>query len=74
MIYNFPFRVLAERSVEPHMAGFLQSLRPGRKCVIITDGLVRKIIADRIAGSMSGFAAEVLCFDSLEKKTSIDFP
>lgn len=68
MIYNFPFRVLVEKDAEGRIAEFLESLRLGKRCIIITDEVVRKIIAGRIKDSISAaFDIEIMMPDSLER-------
>ncbi len=53
MIFNFPFSVLVEKSVEDKINGMLQELDLGKKCLIFADENVKKIIAEKVAETVS---------------------
>ena len=68
MIFNFPLSVLVEKVVEDKINSMLLNLNLGKKCLIFADENVKKIIADRIAETISDeFEVRMIKPESVEK-------
>lgn len=68
MIFNFPYRILIEKSVEDKITDMLVELNLGKKCIVFADENVRKIIADKIHEIISRkFETEIIKPESTDK-------
>ncbi len=68
MIFNFPLSVLVEKAVEDKINSMLLNLNLGKKCLVFADENVKKIIADRVAETVSDeFEVRMIKPESVEK-------
>lgn len=67
MIVSFPSRILIEKDVTNNINDALLEARLGKKCAIICDAHIQKLIGDQIKKSLKDFQCDIINHDSVEK-------
>ncbi len=67
MIINLPYKILVDASVESKINSLISEMNIGKKCVLICDRNVQKVIGNKVKKALSSFDCEIVEPASIEK-------